>query len=321
MKSRVALVITMMSVLTILFSLSSLPIVHAIQEQTPDISGGWAASAIVTFDQLRCRGDANQDAFLFSIFVDQVGDQLKVTSSEFNIENKEIFSPSSFEMRFLSPNNLQSNASYDFSKGKMILDINNIILSGDCNNMAGSLLLSSIADSCNGAGDIIFKRKNPTGCGIKCVENWTCSDWGNCNNGTQKRLCFDNNSCKNESSRPAESQSCQMPLPAIVPAKKDSTWLYLIIILAILVATTATFLLRMQLGKRKNEMIGQLRGGIENIHAAMNRGDRMEAMNQYKLFGERFAEYRPFIKEEEYNRLYDDVLKAYNRILQSNSVF
>ncbi|MFH1664490.1 MAG: hypothetical protein ABH986_06860, partial [archaeon] len=41
-----------------------------------------------------------------------------------------------------------------------------------------------------------------------CVENWSCTSWSACVNGTQTRTCTDNSSCGTTNNKPFESQSC-----------------------------------------------------------------------------------------------------------------
>jgi len=42
-----------------------------------------------------------------------------------------------------------------------------------------------------------------------CVESWSCSDWGECSNGIQERVCEDLNSCGTEFNKPAETRECE----------------------------------------------------------------------------------------------------------------
>ncbi|OGZ64607.1 MAG: hypothetical protein A2730_02850, partial [Candidatus Staskawiczbacteria bacterium RIFCSPHIGHO2_01_FULL_39_25] len=44
--------------------------------------------------------------------------------------------------------------------------------------------------------------------GSTCTPNWQCSDWGNCNNGTQSRTCTDTKNCGTTNGRPALTRSC-----------------------------------------------------------------------------------------------------------------
>jgi hypothetical protein len=44
-----------------------------------------------------------------------------------------------------------------------------------------------------------------------CVPEWNCSDWTECVEGVQDRVCKDNNNCNIEDGQPKVSQSCQMP--------------------------------------------------------------------------------------------------------------
>jgi hypothetical protein len=66
-----------------------------------------------------------------------------------------------------------------------------------------SVTVQSSGDGGNGNGD------GPGGTvGGECEENWTCSDWGPCINGTQTRTCTDLNECNTTEDKPPESQSC-----------------------------------------------------------------------------------------------------------------
>lgn len=50
-----------------------------------------------------------------------------------------------------------------------------------------------------------------------CQENWTCSNWSACINGTQTRTCEDLNQCGTNESKPTETQSCQAEEPSPPP--------------------------------------------------------------------------------------------------------
>lgn len=41
-----------------------------------------------------------------------------------------------------------------------------------------------------------------------CIEQWECSEWNDCKDGKQKRLCRDNNNCKTEKLKPYETRDC-----------------------------------------------------------------------------------------------------------------
>ncbi len=43
-----------------------------------------------------------------------------------------------------------------------------------------------------------------------CAENWTCTDWGTCVNGTHTRTCTDSNNCGTENNKPEESEACSV---------------------------------------------------------------------------------------------------------------
>jgi hypothetical protein len=62
-----------------------------------------------------------------------------------------------------------------------------------------------------------------------CSEDWICVKWSDCVDGTQTRKCVDKNDCGTFSSKPAETQTCQVSsqrttLPqSIVPTLKSTT--------------------------------------------------------------------------------------------------
>ena len=43
-----------------------------------------------------------------------------------------------------------------------------------------------------------------------CEPNWTCSEWSECVDDKQTRVCTDENSCGDESDKPAEEQECTL---------------------------------------------------------------------------------------------------------------
>jgi hypothetical protein len=49
--------------------------------------------------------------------------------------------------------------------------------------------------------------------GPECIEQWTCTDWFECVNGTQERYCIDANECGTIEERPALEQECEVEGP------------------------------------------------------------------------------------------------------------
>jgi hypothetical protein len=43
-----------------------------------------------------------------------------------------------------------------------------------------------------------------------CTEEWRCSRWGECDNGTQTRVCTEQSNCGTEVNKPAESKTCKV---------------------------------------------------------------------------------------------------------------
>lgn len=42
----------------------------------------------------------------------------------------------------------------------------------------------------------------------ECNPNWNCSSWSACSNGSQSRICYDNNNCGSTFGKPQETQNC-----------------------------------------------------------------------------------------------------------------
>ena len=46
---------------------------------------------------------------------------------------------------------------------------------------------------------------------LKCIESWTCTNYGACILGTKKRICIEENACKTEENKPAIEEPCELP--------------------------------------------------------------------------------------------------------------
>lgn len=99
----------------------------------------------------------------------------------------------------------------------------------------------------------------------ECVENWTCSEWGECVDGYRKRECVDVNECESNESKPEERAVCGT-VPGIdlsedeveeeTPMKKENLvyygWLIILIFLVVLVALfLIIYLIKKAFVKRK----------------------------------------------------------------------
>jgi hypothetical protein len=58
-----------------------------------------------------------------------------------------------------------------------------------------------------GEADILFKKISE-----ECIEDWDCEDWGECEEGSQSRICEDLNDCNTEKDKPEEIQDCEIIL-------------------------------------------------------------------------------------------------------------
>ena len=57
--------------------------------------------------------------------------------------------------------------------------------------------------------------------GRECTESWVCSDWSECDDGTQTRTCVDSNTCNTTESRPIETRDCEEPSIAPIPEEPE----------------------------------------------------------------------------------------------------
>jgi len=117
------------------------------------------------------------------------------------------------ETKTLYIDNLNENISSVCIKDEEISSITEI--SDNC-NQAGEFMIMCDGNSSNGYTCTDLGNKYEiTGLkhsGVKeqepCEESWTCTDWGDCSDGTQTRTCTDINSCGTEDNKPGESQGC-----------------------------------------------------------------------------------------------------------------
>lgn len=103
----------------------------------------------------------------------------------------------------------------------------------------------------------------------------------------------------------------------IVP--EGSIGIYLIIILLLLIASASFIIVKIKLKSKKQMMLEELKETLDVMNRAVDKGDDLGAMNWYRTFEEIFEKYKPFIKEEDYNQIYEDALKVYGRIINMHS--
>lgn len=52
------------------------------------------------------------------------------------------------------------------------------------------------------------ESNNETDIIISCTPDWSCSDWGDCEDGFKERICSDSNNCETDDGKPAEKEEC-----------------------------------------------------------------------------------------------------------------
>ncbi|MBD3354481.1 hypothetical protein GF361_00670 [Candidatus Woesearchaeota archaeon] len=77
-----------------------------------------------------------------------------------------------------------------------------------------------------------------------CTPNWNCSDWSECVDGEQTRVCTDLNGCGREEKKPAEKRSCveapdiEQPKPMKVDKGLWILALFIVLVIAFIVSIT-----------------------------------------------------------------------------------
>jgi hypothetical protein len=66
-----------------------------------------------------------------------------------------------------------------------------------------------------------------------CVENWQCTEWSECVNGTQTRTCTDLNNCGTTLNKPEEERSCVVE-EEVPPAPEFPTTLVIVVVIIII---------------------------------------------------------------------------------------
>ncbi|MFH1181742.1 MAG: thrombospondin type 3 repeat-containing protein [Candidatus Woesearchaeota archaeon] len=66
---------------------------------------------------------------------------------------------------------------------------------------------------------------SPSSGSVICTPDWVCTDWTDCQNGSQARLCADKSACGIDAGKPAESQECVVAAPESLTAGNSITGL------------------------------------------------------------------------------------------------
>jgi len=102
-----------------------------------------------------------------------------------------------------------TNSSYNLKGLNLSWYENNIIISTNPLYKPDNLTISCWVIK----GKEVIKKDYPNGgsgghCRIKKDFNWNCSEWSECINETQQRLCKEKNNCGNTYGKPIENRSC-----------------------------------------------------------------------------------------------------------------
>ncbi len=328
--SRLGALCALIAVIVSMYYFPTVLMGNAIQGQTPAMAGQWDARTYLYFETISCRSSSAVDHLLFnqSMTIHQTEDLITIYSPKIALEKEKSGRTTTtddyvFHGGFLSQNNLYGDFSFTAVNsggggGTVLGRVDRFILSDDCNSANMFFTWKGNGgDICVGNGNATLERVNPSGCGYKCIENWTCSDYSECADSTQARICIDSNGCNTTNSKPSESQPCTMPaVPAPVPQKSESPLVFIVIILLILIAVAATALfLSKKMKKSDRAMVDELVSMMEDIEHAIYFGDKITALDRYRKFSEKFKEYGDRLTKENSMRIYQKGLEIYGKLV------
>lgn len=324
---RIAFLAAAIAVLALLLFLPKAFVGHAVlsPEEIPRIAGVWNAPGTMTFThpEQDCYQHTSPNPlpiYMVFTFV-QSGDRIIATAPDFILPSKEESTPAKnvhLDAKFITQKILSANMTFlavDDHPENVYTDSFDITLADDCNSAKG--IASWHADNphqpCSGTAEYSFTRQNPTGCGLKCIESFTCSDWSACVNGSQTKLCFDSKQCNKAQATKTESRPCLLPAPP-----KSNAYIYWIILLVLLIGGALAAYIMMGKGRKKNNasalMAQQLDDSLAGLGRSIDSGDKTAATEGYGAFAEMFEKYREKLDAEDSQRIYQQGMDAYNRL-------
>ncbi|MFC1686044.1 hypothetical protein ACFLZZ_03415 [Nanoarchaeota archaeon] len=264
-----------------------------------DIEGTWDFEERT--DESDCRDGKKERTYEAALL--QIDDKITLSTKDYTLKG------------MLIGNNLDLNGIFKRDGGEVDMTYTNIKVSEDCMTFQGkgNWTWEGRGESCEGPVEIVGVRKTGDGCGIApCEESWECSDWSECVDGQETRLCRDNNKCetKEDIEGSKEEQSCEMPIPA--PPEKDYGLTIALIVLILLIITVA-YLIVSNSGKKK-QLAKQLDSTLEEIYNSLNAGDRVRALDYYKSLTRQFERIKDDLRKKDLNRIYAASIEAFKEI-------
>lgn len=93
---------------------------------------------------------------------------------------------------------LNGEANFNLSSGEYLVSV-------DASNYEGQEDQLLIQKGRNQLADFFLEKT------VFCEENWNCTEWSQCLNGTQYRTCIDENECGTQEEKPSEKKDCIRP--------------------------------------------------------------------------------------------------------------
>lgn len=78
-------------------------------------------------------------------------------------------------------------------------------------------LLIELNNITSGKADIYIKKISE----VICTENWNCTEWDECADAIQTRVCNDLNNCEVEENKPVQTQECQVVFSRVTNCRAD----------------------------------------------------------------------------------------------------
>jgi Sec-independent protein translocase protein TatA len=153
------------------------------------------------------------------------------------------------------------------------------------------------------------EKKEAPAVAAGCREDWECTPWSKCVNGTETRTCSDKNACGTEFKRPNETRRC-------ITISTEKLVMMLTWISVLLAIVIIFMILRLFFAKRKREdIVEKLRRMIEEIKSEIEENKMQAAMQGYKALDSSLQEHKDDISKKDFSDLNYERSKLYEKLM------
>ena len=172
-----------------------------------------------------------------------------------------------------------------------------------------------------------------------CLTSWTCSDWGPCSEGVQKRVCSKLKENCYAGARPDESRSClavqkaeekEVPAPSAVSEeiKKIAVsilpFVIILSVISLLIFSGISFFTAVKIKARRKKLAERFKHdvdkGLNAGHAALKQGRLSDARRIYADLKHLYHKHSGKLSKRDKGRIHDKMLAFYHKILRTEKM-